>query len=162
MKENKINQLLTKVGNFVQKFLLLFFRLNWGYQFFLAGQGKLAHHQKVAEFFASLHLPFPGWTAWFVALVECCGGILLIAGLGTRAVGLILTINMIVAYLSVDTDRQALFNFFKNQTPFLQADPFFFLLTALLVFAFGAGPISLDALLSKWLRRKKNKAAKGE
>lgn len=153
-------QLLVQAGNSVQKFLLLFFRLNWGWQFFQSGQGKLTNHQSVAQFFTSLHLPFPDLTAWFVGGVECVGGILLILGLASRPVGLILTINMLVAYLSVESDRKAMFNFFKDQTPFLQADPFFFLLTAVIIFAFGAGPMSLDAVIAKFIRRKKNKAPK--
>ena len=160
MKQNKANQLLIKSGNFVQKFLLLFFRLNWGWQFYLTGQGKLAHHQRTADFFTSLHIPFPDWTAWIVAVIEYSGGLFLMAGLGTRPVGLILTINMIVAYLSVASDRHTVLNFFKDQTPFLQADPFFFLLTALIMFAFGAGPISIDAIIAKLIRRKKHKAPK--
>jgi putative oxidoreductase len=160
VKQNKANQLLIKSGNFVQKFLLLFFRLNWGWQFYLTGQGKLAHHQRTTEFFTMLHIPFPDLTAWLVAAIEYGGGLLLMAGLGTRAVGLILTINMIAAYMTVASDRQTVFNFFKDQTPFLQADPFFFLLTALMMFSFGAGPISIDAIIAKFIRRKKNKGAK--
>jgi len=158
---NKVNQLLSKAGGSVQKFLLLFFRLNWGMQFFLTGQGKLINHKSAAEFFTSLHLPFADCTAWFVGGVECFGGLLLVAGLAARPASLILTINMIVAYLSVDSDRQTVLNFFKDQTPFLQADPFFFLLTAILVFAFGAGEISLDTVFAKLARRKKNKGFKG-
>ena len=49
---------------------------------------------------------------------------------------------MIIAYISVESDRQTVFNFFKDQTPFLQADPFFFLLTAVLIFAFDFGPFN--------------------
>jgi len=156
-KPIKVDQILFKASNWTQKLLLLFFRLNWGWQFWQAGQGKFNNHHKVTEFFSSLHLPFPDWTAWLVAFVECVGGLCLMAGFASRPVGLILTINMIVAYMSVESDRQAMFNFFKNQTPFLQADPFFFLLTALLVFCFGAGSISADAILAKWAKRKKHK-----
>jgi putative oxidoreductase len=147
------NVLITS-GNAFQILLLLFFRLNWGWQFFVTGQGKLTGHEQVVEFFTNLNLPFPDATAWFVGGVECLGGILLLLGLAARPVGLVLAANMIVAYLSVEEDRQKVLNFFKEQDPFLQADPFFFLLTALLAFAFGAGPISLDAIIAKFLLKR--------
>jgi hypothetical protein len=60
---------------------------------------------------------------------------------------------MIAAYLSVEEDRNKVLNFFKEQDPFFTADPFFFLLTALLAFSFGAGPFSLDTLIKKYLSK---------
>lgn len=154
MLATRIYGLLISGGNVFQILLLLFFRLNWGWQFFVTGQGKLTGHANVVDFFTSLHLPFPDATAWFVGGVECVGGLLLLIGFASRPVGIILSINMIVAYLSVDDDRHTVFNFFKDQDPFFKADPFFFLLTALLAFAFGAGPISVDNLIKKFISKK--------
>ncbi len=153
--------LLVRSGNVFQVALLLFFRLNWGWRFFVTGKGKLTNHQHILEFFTSLHLPFPDLTAWMVGGIECIGGILLLLGLAARPVGLVLAVNMIVAYLSVDDDRQAVFNFFQDQDPFLSADPFFYLLTALLSFAFGAGPLSVDGLIKKLLSKKNISAESG-
>jgi len=150
----KIYKLLIKAGDYFQVALLLFFRLNWGWLFFVSGKGKLIHHPDIVDFFSSLHLPFPDQTAWFVGGVECLGGILLMLGLAARPVGLILAINMTVAYLSVADERAKVFNFVKDQDSFFHADPFFFLLTSLLAFAFGAGPLSLDALISRFLKKK--------
>ncbi len=147
------HQLLAQAGTATGILLLLFFRLNWGWLFFTTGQGKLINHANVVSFFSSLNLPAPEATAWFVGGVECIGGLLLLLGLATRPVGLILAINMLVAYLSVEDDRNKLINFFKDQDSFLHADPFFFLLAALLAFSFGGGPLSLDSLLAK-LRKK--------
>jgi putative oxidoreductase len=147
-------ELLVKSGNVFQLLLLLFFRLNWGWLYFVTGKGKLVGHQQVVDFFTTLHLPFPDMTAWFVGGVECIGGVLLILGLAARPVGVVLGINMIVAYLSVESDRQKVLNFFTDQDPFFAADPFFFLLTALLAYAFGAGPLSLDALIKRLLSKK--------
>jgi putative oxidoreductase len=150
----KGNYLLTRIGNFTQLLLLLFFRLNWGWQFFETGKGKLFNHAGVVGFFTSLHLPAPDATAWFVGAIECFGGLLLLFGLATRPIGLILTINMLIAYLSVEEDRNKLFNFFKDQDAFFHADPFFFFLAALMAFAFGGGPLSMDALLKKVFSKK--------
>ncbi len=150
----KLHELFVVCGNFAQIPLLLFFRLNWGWQFFQSGQGKLINHPKIVEFFTSLNIPMPDPTAWFVGGVECVGGALLLLGLFTRPVGLILAVNMIVAYLSVEDDRNTIFNFFKDQDPFFKADPFFYLLAAALAFCFGGGPLSLDAVLTKYLFKK--------
>ncbi|HEY9792790.1 MAG TPA: DoxX family protein [Candidatus Obscuribacterales bacterium] len=152
-------RLLIKAGNVLGYWLLLLlFRLDFGYQFFTTGKGKLLDHQSVADFFATLHIPFPGFNAWFVGGVECIGGMLLILGLAARPVGLILSVNMTVAYLSVADDRAKVLDFIqhpiKNQDAFVQADPFFFLLTALLIFGFGAGPISIDRLIEQALKKK--------
>jgi putative oxidoreductase len=151
---SRVYSLLINSGNAFQLLLLLFFRLNWGWLYFVTGKGKLVGHQQVVDFFTTLHLPFPDITAWFVGGVECVGGVLLILGLAARPVGLILGINMAVAYLSVEDDRQKVLNFFKDQDPFFAADPFFFLLTALFAFSFGAGPLSLDALIKMVLLKK--------
>jgi len=140
---------LVAVSNWLQGVVLLVFRLTWGWQFFTTGQGKLQNHEKVVAFFTSLNIPFPDQNAWMVGGVEMVGGALLIAGLASRPVGLVLAVNMIVAYLSVEDDRMKVLNIFTKPEDFLQADPFFFLLTAILVLAFGAGIFSVDAILAR-------------
>jgi putative oxidoreductase len=99
----------------------------------------------VTEFFSSLGLPAPGPTAAFVATVEFLGGILLAIGFFSRFVGLVLTIDMTMAY--VMADREALFSIFSDPGKFYVADPYTFLFAALLILIFGPGKISLDALL---------------
>lgn len=126
---------------------LLFVRLYWGYQFAQSGWGKLHRLDGVAEFFGSLGLPAPHLTATFVATVELVGGILLILGLMSRLTGLVLSVNMLVAYITAD--RMALFSIFSDPGKFYIADPFTFLFAALIVLVFGAGLFSLDALLHK-------------
>lgn len=142
------------LGNILQPVLLLVFRLYWGYQFFDTGKGKLENHEKVVSFFTNLNLPQPDMTAWFVSGVECFGGLLLLLGFASRPVGLILAINMIVAYLAVDDDRAKVMSIFKDPTPFLNADPFFYLLTALLVLCFGPGLLSIDGIIAKVLAKR--------
>jgi uncharacterized membrane protein YphA (DoxX/SURF4 family) len=50
-------------------------------------------------------------------------------------------------------------NIFHDNAPFLQADPFFFLLTAVIVLVFGPGVISVDWLLKKFVFKEPSKAA---
>jgi len=141
-------------GNLLQPLILLTFRLNWGRQFFTNGKGKLTDHQSIVEYFSSLHIPAPDLNAWFVGGVECFGGLLLLVGLASRPIALMLTTSMSVAYLADPDERAKVLNLFHDQDSFLQADPFFFWLTALLVLAFGPGRISVDALLQRFVFKK--------
>ena len=137
---------LARCGRVLQPFILLTFRIHWGWAFYVTGKGKLLNHSDIVGFFTSLGIPFPELNAWFVGGVECFGGLLLLIGLASRPVAFVLSINMLVAYLSVPYDRAKLFGIFQDAEPFLSADPFFFLLAAVLVLAFGPGIFSLDAL----------------
>jgi putative oxidoreductase len=122
-------------------------RLYWGWQFAQTGWGKLHNLAHVQEFFTSLGIPAPGIMAPSIATLEFVGGLLLILGLGTRLIGLLLAGNMLVAYLAAD--REALASVFSDPGKFYNADPFTFLLAAVLVLIFGAGVFSLDALLTR-------------
>jgi putative oxidoreductase len=121
-------------------------RLYWGWQLAQSGWAKLHHLGNVTEFFASLALPMPAQTAVFIASVEFFGGIFLALGLFSRVTGLVLTVNLTMAY--VIGDREALLSFFSDPDKFVAAAPFAFLVVALIVLIFGAGRISLDAALS--------------
>src|SRR5262249_36764775 len=128
--------LLIKAGNLLQPLVLLAFRLAWGIEFFVSGQGKLKNHSDIVDFFASLHIPFPDLNAWFVGGLELTGGVLLILGFLSRPIGLLLAVNMTVAYLAVDSDRELFLNMFKSTKDwdsFTQADPYFYWLTAIIV-----------------------------
>lgn len=144
---------IAKRANLMQSIFLLAFRLYWGWQFFVTGKGKLINHVDATGFFASLHIPAPALNAWLVGGAECFGGLLLMAGLLSRSTGLVLSVVMITAYLAVSNDRVKLLNLFSDPTPFLNADPFFFLLTAALVFVFGSGAISIYRVLSGFLEQ---------
>jgi putative oxidoreductase len=126
--------------------LLLAIRLYWGWQFAQTGLGKLRNQPKIVEFFTSLNIPFPALNAHFVSGLEFFGGILLIIGLFSRPIALLLTGSMFVAYWTADHD--ALVSIFSNPGKFYGADPFTFLFAAVLIFAFGPGKFSLDALIA--------------
>jgi putative oxidoreductase len=136
--------------SYLQSPFLLVVRLYWGWQLVQSGWGKLHHLDKVTDFFTSLNLPIPGVTAHFVSGLEFVGGVLLILGLGTRLIGLILSVNMLVAYWTAD--RDALFAVFSDPGKFYNADPYTFLFASAMVLVFGAGVFSVDALLKKRYR----------
>jgi putative oxidoreductase len=77
------------------------------------------------------------------------GGILLIAGLGTRFIGLLLAGDMFVAYLTAD--RAALAAVISDPGKFYGADPYTFLFASLIALIFGAGRYSVDYLI--WRRQ---------
>jgi len=133
----------------LQSPFLLAVRLYWGWQLSQSGWGKLHNISGVTEFFTTLNLPFPHATALMVSNLEFFGGILLILGLASRLTGLVLTINMLVAYITAD--REALASIFSNPGKFYNADPYTFLFASLIVLIFGAGLFSLDAIIGRTL-----------
>jgi len=145
--------------DYLQHPFLLFVRLYWGIQLAQSGWGKLHNLDKVTEFFTSLNLPMPAFTATAISSLELFGGILLAVGLFSRLISLVLTVNMIMAYFTAD--REALFSIFSDPDKFTAAAPYVFLIAAVLVFLFGAGYFSLDELFSRvfWKPRTQEKSA---
>jgi putative oxidoreductase len=134
-----------RVASTLQSPMLLFVRVYWGLQLAQNGWGKLHNLGHVTEFFSSLGLPAPGYTAVFISSVEFVGGILLVFGLFSRFVGLVLTIDMTMAYIL--GDREALFSIFSDPDKFTAAAPYTILFAALLILIFGPGKYALDTLL---------------
>jgi putative oxidoreductase len=134
--------------SYAQTPFLLFVRLYWGWQLVESGWGKLHNLGKVTEFFTSLGLPMPGVTAVFISSLEFFGGILLALGLFSRLISLMLTVNLITAYITAD--REALFSIFSDPDKFMAAAPFTFLFASLLILIFGPGKIAVDALFGRW------------
>lgn len=141
--------LLRAISGLQSPFLLLV-RLYWGWQISQNGWGKLHNLSHVTEYFASLGLPVPGFTATFVSTFEFLAGILLILGLFSRIAALGLVMDMFMAYLAAD--RDSLLAFISNPGKFYTADPYTFLFAGLLVLIFGPGKLSLDTLLERLLR----------
>ena len=137
----------------LQSPFLLAVRLYWGVQLAQNGWGKLHNLERVTEFFSSLGLSAPGPTAAFVSTIEFLGGLLLALGLFSRFFGLVLTIDMLMAYIMAD--REALSSIFSDPGKFYVADPYTFLFAALLILIFGPGKFALDTYL---LRRFPNPA----
>jgi putative oxidoreductase len=146
-------RLLIAVASRFQSPLLLALRLYWGWQFFLDGKGKLQNLQKITDYFGhDLHIPFPHFNACLASATECIGGLLFLAGLGSRLVALPLIFTMIIAYLTAEIDTVK--HIFSNPDKFVSADPFLYLLACVIILVFGPGVFSLDWLISKRQRRK--------
>ena len=132
---------------FLQSPFLLAVRLYWGWQLIQSGWGKLHHLDKVTEFFTSLNLPMPGFTAVAISCLEFFGGIFLAIGFLSHFFALAMTINLIVAYITAD--REALFSIFSDPDKFYAAAPYTFLIASLIVLIFGPGKFAVDYLLDR-------------
>ena len=126
-------------------------RLALGHAFFLTGRGKLQHFDNTVTFFTGLGIPFPVINAAFVGSLELVGGLALVLGLGTRLFSLGLLSTMVVALWTADKER-----FLESLNPASDFGPtdvtaFAYLLFLLWLTLFGPGPVSLDALVKRWL-----------
>jgi putative oxidoreductase len=144
---HKLNGFLAALAGWLRSPFLLIIRLYWGWQFFLTGKGKLMNLERTAGFFDSLHIPAPKLNAIAAGTTECVGGMLLLLGLGGRVVPVPLIFCLVVAYMTAE--RDALHAIFSDPDKFTGADPFLFLLAAVIIFVFGPGKLSLDAVFSK-------------
>src|SRR5580700_8015946 len=92
--------MLIHLSSSLESPFLLAVRLYWGWQFIQTGWGHLTHLDKVISYFTELVIPAPAVTATFVSTLELVGGVLLVIGFAGRLIGLMLTVNMLVAYIT--------------------------------------------------------------
>lgn len=138
---------LVKGERFLGNFLLLLIRIYWGGMLVITGIGKLMNIHGVADYFASLDLPSPLFTAYAVAFIELLGGASIFLGLFSRLFSILLACVLIGAY--VTAYPEAIASFFIKPSLFIMKDPFHFLYATLVVLCFGPGFISFDYWLEK-------------
>jgi len=86
---------------------ILVARLSLGLFFAVSGYNKLfvaEKHEDLIKLMKSIGLPFPDFTALFLACVEFFGGLMLMVGLLSTLCAIALTIAMIVAIITVEID----------------------------------------------------------
>ena len=145
----KLYGFVQSIGIALQAPLLLLIRLYWGYQFAITGLGKLNHLEDVTAFFQSIGIPFSEYNAIAAGATELVCGLLLCLGLFSRLITIPLIGVMLVAYFTAHLDKIAPIFTALDPGPFLAASPFLFLFAATLIFCFGPGKYSLDALIFK-------------
>lgn len=143
----RINDLTLSVTGRLAYIAPLATRIVIGLAFFHTGTGKFRHFDNVIGFFDSLGIPFPAFHAGLVASMETLGGIALILGLFTRFFAGGLSITMAVALMTAErADFLASWGSAAEKGP-TDIVPFVFLLFLLWLVSYGAGKLSLDALL---------------
>jgi len=145
----RVNSLVESASRRFGSIAPLATRIVIGLAFFQAGLGKWRHMPNIVQFFDSLGIPLPAFNAYLVASMELVGGLALILGLFTRFFAAGLTTTMVVALLTADTaDFLASWSASSEIAP-TDVTAFTFLLFLVWLVAYGAGKLSLDALLRR-------------
>ncbi len=118
-------------------------RLTVGLVFIGTGWGTLHNLGDVTDFFASLHIPAPGFNARLAAATEFFGGVAVLIGLGTRLAALPLAFTMVVAILTAKRGD------ITGLTALVGLEEWSYLVFFVWLAVAGAGPLSLDALLAR-------------
>lgn len=122
-------------------------RLTLGFVFVQSGWGKLNNLPKVVAFFTELGIPASQFQAPLAAGSELVCGALMLLGLATRLASLPLIITMLVAIL---TARRSELTGLSDLFGFIE---YLYIALCLWLGAYGAGPLSLDAVFAKRLER---------
>lgn len=139
------------VGNNLQSVFLLYMRLTWGHQLILTGMAKLHNMEKVVQFFTSLHFGHPEFLAYLVAILELLCGIFLFLGLVSRLAAIPIAVIMFSALWTAHAPHLSNFRFVTEPHLLVAQEPFPYLITALIVFTFGPGKVSIDAWIKRWV-----------
>lgn len=142
-------QALIFFGGLLKSPILLLCRLYWGWLFIAAGWEKLNNISPFATVLEQHGFSSPTSWAYLVGLTEFIGGFCLLVGFASRLAAIPLMIVMLTAYLTVHAE--AVQNIFRTPSAFVAEAPFNFLLTTLLILAFGPGRFSIDFMLERWL-----------
>jgi putative oxidoreductase len=138
---------LSRIISRAQSPLLLLVRLYWAGNSCRWDGESLHNLGHVTQFFTT---PGNSRTGADGVVCQLCGvscGLLLILGLGSRLTGLVLTVDMLVAY--VTADREALLSVFNDPGKFYRADPYTFLFASVLVLICGPGWFALDTWIAR-------------
>lgn len=144
-------QLLGKYGSCLQSGILLFIRLTWGWQLLESGHAHLADVAGTAKNFADWGIPFPTFNVYLAGSTELIGGAFWMLGLMARLISVPLFFNFCVAYLTASRDT-VMHLFTRNPDAFINDLAFPFLVTSVLMIAFGPGKASLDCLALRLLK----------
>lgn len=138
------------VGSNLQSLFLLYMRLTWGHQFFLHGLNKLTHVEQTLHFFASQNFAQPLLITYLVGTVELVGGFCLFVGFASRLAAIPLIAILLTALSTVHAAAISNFRFLFEPLSLVKEAPYPFLITAILIFVFGPGRISVDGWLKRW------------
>ena len=123
---------------------------------FVAGSAHLSDVPAMVERFQEWGVPFP-INVYVSGLTECVFGLLLLAGFASRSITIPLIINFCVAYLTAS--REVLLGIFSDPDAFVSDAAFLFLLASVIVFIFGPGLFSVDALIKRFFVMPRKKEA---
>jgi putative oxidoreductase len=122
-------------------------RVTVGWVFATTGWGKLNNLQKVIDYFSDLGIPYPQIQAPFASANEFVCGVLVLLGLATRVASIPLIVVMLVAIRTAQWE-----NVDSTAALLGLVESSYIVIFAWLAIA-GPGPVSLDALIARALKR---------
>ncbi len=149
----KIYNFFLIIGSNLQSLFLLFMRVTWGHQFMLAGLEKLHNADHVTEYFSSMGIPLAQFNAYMVSYFEIIGGICLILGFASRLITIPLIVILLTALTTAHSHLLKDVLILLDPHAFAQEMPYPYFITAMLVFTFGPGRISIDAWIKRWVEK---------
>ena len=129
--------------SYPKNLILLGIRWILAYGFSTPALLKLNDIQETAQWFGTISIPFPLFTAYLVSGIESMGIVLLILGLFTRYVAILLSFVMLGAIFYVHITHG--FSVAENGIEI----PLYYLLFLMNLAALGAGKYSLDRVIYK-------------
>ena len=129
--------------SYPRNIVLLLARLVIAYGFSMPALMKFDNIGGTAEWFESISIPFPVFTAYLVTGIEIMGIVLLTLGFFTRYISLFLSCVMIGAILFVHGP-----NGYSLANNGMEV-PFYYLLFLMVFVSYGPGRFSLDSLFFK-------------
>ena len=141
------------LGSNIQSLFLLWMRLTWGHQFMLAGFSKLSNLDETTTFFTSLNIAYAQFNVYLVGYTELIGGALLILGLASRLVSIPLILIMLTALNTAHAHIFNHFEFITHPSRLVNEAPYAFLITTIMILAFGPGRVSIDAWIKRWVTK---------
>lgn len=143
MKILQVYQNATRKLDSLRDLPLLFFRLILAYGFYTPAMMKWGNISGIAEWFATMGIPFPTLNAYMAASTEMAAVILLPLGLATRIISIPLIVTMVVAIITVHLEN----GFEAGNNGF--EIPLYYMLMLFALLIIGAGRISVDDFISK-------------
>ena len=141
MLAKKVYIEFSRLSEYTKSFSLLFARLAVAYGFYEPAMMKWNDINSVAEWFASIGIPFATLNAYMAASTETLGVVLLVLGLFTRFISLPLIIVMLVAITTVHLSN----GFSAGNNGF--EIPLYYMLFLFIFLSNGAGKFSLDRII---------------
>jgi putative oxidoreductase len=143
---NSLDARFAAVGAGMTSLVLLLFRLLWGFGNIRSGYKHFLDFEGTTAYFASLHIPYPATAVCVSATAELIGGAMLMLGFRARLACVPLFINFTVAYLTSGRPHVINLLLLRDADKFIGYPALPYLMTSLLIFAFGPGKYSLDHL----------------
>ncbi len=98
-------------------------------------------------------IPFPEANVHLVSYFEIIGGFCLIIGFASRIITIPLIVILLTAFGTAHSHLIKNALFLLDPHTFAQEMPYPYFITAMLVFCFGPGRLSVDAWIKRWVER---------